>query len=110
MWTSTAPVESLLQQVEHPAELDREAAIGAAAVVLEGPNADRIVNAVAGFEKYRSALIIVDFGTATTFDYVNRKGEYCGGAIAPGLANRANASNSLGCHRSALQSGAKPSR
>jgi type III pantothenate kinase len=47
--------------------------------------ADRIVNAVAGFERYRSALIIVDFGTATTFDYVNAKGEYCGGAIAPGL-------------------------
>jgi type III pantothenate kinase len=47
--------------------------------------ADRIVNAVAGFEKYKSSLIIVDFGTATTFDYVNRRGEYCGGAIAPGL-------------------------
>jgi len=47
--------------------------------------ADRIVNAVAGFEKHRCALIIVDFGTATTFDYVNGKGEYCGGAIAPGL-------------------------
>lgn len=48
--------------------------------------ADRIVNAVGGFEKYRTSLIIVDFGTATTFDFVNRKGEYCGGAIAPGLA------------------------
>ena len=47
--------------------------------------ADRIVNAVAGYEKFRTSLIIVDFGTATTFDYVNRKGEYCGGAIAPGL-------------------------
>jgi type III pantothenate kinase len=47
--------------------------------------ADRIVNAVAGFEKYRCSLVIVDFGTATTFDYVNKKGEYCGGAIAPGL-------------------------
>ena len=47
--------------------------------------ADRIVNAVAGYERYRSALIIVDFGTATTFDYVNSRGEYCGGAIAPGL-------------------------
>jgi type III pantothenate kinase len=47
--------------------------------------ADRIVNAVAGYEKYRTALIIVDFGTATTFDFVNRKGDYCGGAIAPGL-------------------------
>jgi len=48
--------------------------------------ADRIVNAVAGYEKHRCSLIIVDFGTATTFDYVNQKGEYCGGAIAPGLA------------------------
>jgi type III pantothenate kinase len=47
--------------------------------------ADRIVNAVAGFEKYKTSLIIVDFGTATTFDYVNGKGHYCGGAIAPGL-------------------------
>jgi type III pantothenate kinase len=47
--------------------------------------ADRIVNAVAGFEKHHTALIIVDFGTATTFDYVNSRGEYCGGAIAPGL-------------------------
>jgi len=47
--------------------------------------ADRIVNAIGGFEKHRQALIIVDFGTATTFDYVNKKGEYCGGAIAPGL-------------------------
>lgn len=47
--------------------------------------ADRIVNAVAGFDKYHCPLIIVDFGTATTFDVVNRKGEYCGGAIAPGL-------------------------
>ena len=47
--------------------------------------ADRIVNSVAGFEKYRTPLIIVDFGTATTFDYVNGKGEYCGGAIAPGV-------------------------
>jgi type III pantothenate kinase len=48
--------------------------------------ADRIVNAVAGFEKHHCPLVIVDFGTATTFDYVNGKGEYCGGAIAPGLA------------------------
>ena len=47
--------------------------------------ADRIVNAVAAYEKYRGSLIIVDFGTATTFDHVNKKGEYCGGAIAPGL-------------------------
>ncbi len=48
--------------------------------------ADRIVNAVAGYEKHHCPLVIIDFGTATTFDYVNGKGEYCGGAIAPGLA------------------------
>ena len=47
--------------------------------------ADRIVNAVAAYEKYRTNLIVVDFGTATTFDYVSEKGEYLGGAIAPGI-------------------------
>jgi type III pantothenate kinase len=47
--------------------------------------ADRIVNAVAAYEKYRTNLIVVDFGTATTFDYVSEKGEYMGGAIAPGI-------------------------
>jgi type III pantothenate kinase len=47
--------------------------------------ADRIVNAVAAYEKYRCGLIIVDFGTATTFDLVSSRGEYQGGAIAPGL-------------------------
>jgi type III pantothenate kinase len=47
--------------------------------------ADRIVNAVAAFEKYGKELIIVDFGTATTFDYVTAKGEYMGGCISPGI-------------------------
>lgn len=47
--------------------------------------ADRIVNAVAAYERFHQALIIVDFGTATTFDYISPKGEYMGGAIAPGL-------------------------
>ncbi len=47
--------------------------------------ADRIVNAVAGYDKYKKNLIIVDFGTATTFDCVGKKGEYLGGVIAPGI-------------------------
>ena len=47
--------------------------------------ADRIVNAVAAYEIYKSAVIVVDFGTAATFDYVSQKGEYLGGAIAPGI-------------------------
>jgi len=47
--------------------------------------ADRIVNGVAAYEKYHSASIVVDFGTATTVDFISKKGEYVGGAIAPGL-------------------------
>jgi type III pantothenate kinase len=45
----------------------------------------RIVNAVAAYARYRKSLIVVDFGTATTFDYVSPRGEYIGGAIAPGI-------------------------
>ncbi len=48
--------------------------------------ADRIVNAVAAYRQYKQSLIIIDFGTATTFDYISEKGEYEGGAIAPGAA------------------------
>ena len=48
--------------------------------------ADRIVNAVAGYEKYGGPLIIVDFGTAITFDAVSANGDYLGGAIAPGIS------------------------
>ena len=47
--------------------------------------ADRIVNAVGAYEKYHTALVVVDFGTATTFDYISSEGEYMGGAIAPGV-------------------------
>lgn len=47
--------------------------------------ADRIVNAVAAYQKYGGPLIIIDFGTATTFDAVSQKGEYLGGAIFPGV-------------------------
>jgi len=53
--------------------------------------ADRIVNAVAAYEKYHRALIVVDFGTATTFDCISARGEYLGGAIAPGVAISAEA-------------------
>lgn len=47
--------------------------------------ADRIVNAVAAYERYQDVTIVVDFGTATTFDYVTANGEYLGGAIVPGV-------------------------
>jgi type III pantothenate kinase len=47
--------------------------------------ADRIVNAVAGIQDYGSPLVIVDFGTATTYCYINEHKQYMGGAIAPGI-------------------------
>jgi type III pantothenate kinase len=53
--------------------------------------ADRIVNGVAAFTKYRQSLIIIDFGTATTFDSISEKGEYLGGAISPGIMIAAEA-------------------
>lgn len=53
--------------------------------------ADRIVNAVAAYEKHGGPLIIVDFGTAITFCCVNKEGDYLGGAIAPGIKISAEA-------------------
>jgi type III pantothenate kinase len=53
--------------------------------------ADRIVNAVAAFEKYGGPCVVVDFGTATTFDCVSVKGEYLGGVICPGIGISADA-------------------
>lgn len=55
--------------------IDRPSAVGA----------DRLVNAVAAHERYQGALVIVDFGTATTFDIVSAEGHYEGGVIAPGI-------------------------
>lgn len=53
--------------------------------------ADRIVNAVAAYERFGTAAIAVDMGTATTFDYVDAGGAYLGGAISPGIATAADA-------------------
>lgn len=57
-------------------------------ILYENPRevgADRVVNAVAAYEKWRGPLVVVDFGTATTFDVVTPRGEYLGGAICPGI-------------------------
>ena len=53
-------------------------------VHANGAGADRLVNAIAAHERYKGALIVVDFGTATTFDVVSENGDYEGGVIAPG--------------------------
>jgi type III pantothenate kinase len=58
------------------------------AVKYESPRevgADRIVNAVAAFERHKGGVIVVDFGTATTFDCISPKAEYLGGVIVPGI-------------------------
>lgn len=63
-------------------------------ILYENPRevgADRIVNAVAAYERTQGAVIVVDFGTATTFDCISAKGEYQGGAIAPGMEISAGA-------------------
>ncbi|MDH5749549.1 MAG: type III pantothenate kinase [Rhodospirillales bacterium] len=57
-------------------------------VLLDRPEevgADRLVNAISAFETYGGPLIIVDFGTATTFDVIDENGNYAGGIIAPGI-------------------------
>jgi type III pantothenate kinase len=53
--------------------------------------ADRVVNGVAAYEKFGGPCIVVDFGTATTFDVVSAKGEYLGGVITPGIGISADA-------------------
>src|SRR6202035_2281988 len=58
------------------------------AALVDNPlevGADRIVNGVAAFQQYGGPVIVVDFGTAITFDAISARGEFLGGAIAPGL-------------------------
>lgn len=68
-WVNAATYEGMPIRYHNPAEV----------------GADRIVNAVGAYHKYRTSLIIIDFGTATTFDAVSAQGEYLGGAISPGI-------------------------
>ncbi len=63
-------------------------------VAIERKNeigADRLVNAVAAYKKYGANAIVIDFGTATTFDVINKNGDYAGGVIAPGINLSINA-------------------
>jgi type III pantothenate kinase len=63
-------------------------------ILYENPKevgADRIVNAIAAYERVHGGVIVVDFGTATTFDCVSNRGEYLGGVIAPGISLSADA-------------------
>jgi len=75
IWISAQTVKNMPIRYDSPGEV----------------GADRIVNAVAAYGKYRTGLIVIDFGTATTFDVVSEKGEYLGGAISPGIMIAAEA-------------------
>ncbi len=69
-WVDAAAISSIMPNLySNPAEV----------------GADRIVNAIAAYDKYNKGLIVIDFGTATTFDVISEKGEYIGGAISPGI-------------------------
>jgi type III pantothenate kinase len=93
------PVESTLVQVcesyFHLKPLFVEPGIKTGMPVLvDNPSelgADRLVNAIAAYERYGGPAIVVDFGTATTFDVISARGEYLGGIISPGLGISADA-------------------
>lgn len=70
LWVTGATRSGIVVRYDNPAEV----------------GADRIVNAAAAYHQYGGPAVIVDFGTATTFDAVSPAGEYLGGAIAPGVA------------------------
>ncbi|MDY6950885.1 MAG: type III pantothenate kinase [Thermodesulfobacteriota bacterium] len=69
LWVDASTFEEMPIQYDNPKEV----------------GADRLVNSVAAFYKYRTSLVVVDFGTATTFDCVSADGAYLGGAISPGV-------------------------
>jgi type III pantothenate kinase len=93
------PLDSVLRQVcelyFHVKPLFIEPGVRTGLPVLtDNPaevGADRIVNCVAAFERFGGPSIVVDMGTATTFDVISKKGEFIGGAIAPGLGISADA-------------------
>ena len=93
------PLDFTLRQVcerfFHPRPLFVEPGVKTGLPILtDNPaevGADRIVNCVAAFDRFRGPCIVVDMGTATTFDVVSARGEFLGGAIAPGLGISAEA-------------------
>ncbi len=83
-------LKQLCKRYFHPAPVvvgEPEVALGIK-VLIDRPQevgADRLANAVGGHLLYRQPLVVVDFGTATTFDVISAEGDYCGGVIAPGI-------------------------
>ncbi len=91
----TATFEQLFQQYFHISPLVVGAGVKTGVRIrMDNPRevgADRIANAAAAHHLYRGPIIIVDLGTATTFDTVSKEGDYLGGAIAPGISTASEA-------------------
>ncbi len=87
--TLTAAIEGMIETYLHVRPLLIEPGVRTGIRVLyDSPRdvgADRVVNAVAAFKHYGGPAIVIDFGTATTFDAISADGDYLGGAIAPGI-------------------------
>ncbi len=85
----TRPIEELSQHYfKRPPMLVGPGIRTGMRILYEDPRqvgADRIVNAIAAFRRYGGPAVLVDFGTATTFDAISSNGDYLGGAIAPGI-------------------------
>ena len=103
---SGAVISSVVPALTRPFEIMAQAFFGQVPLVISSDTdtgltlryanpteigSDRLVNAAAAYERYRTDLIVVDFGTATTFCAVTKAGEYLGGVIAPGLGISADA-------------------
>ncbi len=92
---ATGPVERFFQRYAQVEALVVGPGVKSGMPILyENPRevgTDRIVNAVAAYDRFPQGAVVVDFGTATKFDVVTDKGEYAGGAIAPGLRISADA-------------------
>src|SRR4029077_17351278 len=90
-----SPLRQVCERYQTPEPLFIDAGIKTGSPVhYDNPaevGADRIVNSVAAFEKHGGPCVVVDFGTATTFDCVSSKGEYLGGIICPGIGISADA-------------------
>jgi type III pantothenate kinase len=93
------PIDSTLRQVcelyfhQHPLFVEPGIKTGMP-VLVDNPTelgADRLADAIAAFEKYGGPCVVVNFGTATKFEVISERGEYLGGAIAPGLGISADA-------------------
>jgi type III pantothenate kinase len=92
--TSTPVIREALQKITNESVANKIMVVGEQGVKLDidikvknknEVGHDRLVNSIAGFKKFGGNLIIIDFGTATTFDVVGKNGEYLGGVIAPGI-------------------------